>query len=223
METVRLEIGRILGLSLQNLGQWWLKALILVMAYTALGTLVDINIGFRGTFLSNIVSFVIDVVATHAALTMRYGHNYSGRLRFGGAFGLSFLTGLAVIVGLILFIVPGMVLATWWAVSLPAMMREDLGVSEAMERSKALTDGNRWRVLGLMLLLFVPFILLVLAISSLALAFGGPRADEAPTMIALSNLLTAGYVVFAPVCWVETYGGLGGESTRFEDLEDVFA
>ena len=223
MEGARLDIGRVLGLSFQNIGQWWGKALILMIAYTVIGTLVDLNLGIRGTFLANIMSFVIGVIATHAALTMRYGFNYNGKLRFAAAFGLGLLTGLAIIVGMIVLIVPGVILSIWWAVALPALMREDLGVSEAMERSKDLTEGNRWRVFGLILVLFMPFILLIFAVTGLAMVFGGEGADEALTTVMLSNLLTAGYMVLSPVCWVEAYGALAGEGGRFQELEDVFA
>jgi hypothetical protein len=66
--------------------------------------------------------------------------------------GLAFLTGLAIIFGFFLLIVPGLILLVMWAVVVPACIVERLGPVASMSRSAALTKGHRWAIFAVMLL-----------------------------------------------------------------------
>ncbi len=74
--------------------------------------------------------------------------------------GLAIVQGLLIGLGLLVCVVPGILLAVRWAVSLPAAVTERTGVSESMSRSTYLTDGMRWDVFGVL------FVLVVLNIGS---------------------------------------------------------
>jgi len=63
--------------------------------------------------------------------------------------------GLAVGFGLLLLVVPGIMLATALSVSVPASVVERLGPIGSLRRSANLTNGYRWKILGIGLLLFV--------------------------------------------------------------------
>jgi uncharacterized membrane protein len=54
-----------------------------------------------------------------------------------------------------ILIVPGVFLAVMLLVSTIACILEDRSPVEALKRSRELTRGNRWRLLGLVLILFV--------------------------------------------------------------------
>jgi hypothetical protein len=69
--------------------------------------------------------------------------------------GLGVVACIGVIVGLICLIVPGLFLATIWAVSAPAMVVERLDVGQALGRSSALTQGHRWPVFFIGLVFFL--------------------------------------------------------------------
>ena len=81
------------------------------------------------------------------------------------------LAGLGVVIGLVLLIVPGLVLMTWWAVIIPVVVLEKRSAGEAFTRSRELVRGNGWGVFGvivLMLLLLIGFeIVLSLALTPL--------------------------------------------------------
>ena len=70
-----------------------------------------------------------------------------------------FLTALFVQVlvslGMFFLIVPGVFLAVMLLVSTIACILEDRSPVEALKRSRELTRGNRWRLLGLVLILFI--------------------------------------------------------------------
>ncbi|MCA6235232.1 MAG: glycerophosphoryl diester phosphodiesterase membrane domain-containing protein [Phenylobacterium sp.] len=60
----------------------------------------------------------------------------------------AFLVGL----GFVALILPGIVILLMLCVALPACILEDLSPIAALKRSRELTRGNRWRLLGLVLL-----------------------------------------------------------------------
>jgi len=78
------------------------------------------------------------------------------------------LAGVGIVLGLVLFIVPGLLLLTWWAVVIPVVVVERPGLGPAFGRSRDLVRGNAWRVFGLLILLLV---ILGLASGVVALVF----------------------------------------------------
>lgn len=62
---------------------------------------------------------------------------------------LQIVVGILVGIGLVLLIVPGVILALMWIVSVPSMVVEGKGVFESMTRSSDLTRGNRMRILAI--------------------------------------------------------------------------
>ena len=84
------------------------------------------------------------------------------------------LAGIGIAIGLILIIIPGLVLLTWWALLAPVIVVERKGVFEAFGRSRELVRGNGWRVFGVIVVVF-----LVQAVVSSALqAVGGAISDS---------------------------------------------
>lgn len=78
-----------------------------------------------------------------------------GLRKFLPLLGLGVCLGLAVGLGFLLLIVPGVLLILMWSVAAPALVVERTGVFGAFSRSAQLTKGNRWAVLGLGLLFWV--------------------------------------------------------------------
>jgi hypothetical protein len=62
--------------------------------------------------------------------------------------GAGLLSGIAIGIGTVLLIVPGLILLTIWAVIAPVIVVERSGVFAAFGRSRALVHGNGWRVFG---------------------------------------------------------------------------
>ena len=82
--------------------------------------------------------------------------------------GLAIVQGIAIWLGLIVCIIPGLILSLRWAVSIPAAVTERGGISDAMNRSAFLTDGFRgdiFSVLFVLGLLEIGIILLVNLVS----------------------------------------------------------
>jgi hypothetical protein len=72
-----------------------------------------------------------------------------------GVIGLSLLVGIAVGMGLVLLIVPGIILVMMWSLAIPVKVLENKGVTDSMSRSSDLTRGNRGRIFVIWLLFIV--------------------------------------------------------------------
>ncbi len=74
--------------------------------------------------------------------------------------GASLLSGLGVGLGFVLFVAPGLILLTIWAVIAPVIVVERSGAIQAFGRSRALVRGNGWPVFGA---IFVAFLITFVA------------------------------------------------------------
>jgi hypothetical protein len=88
--------------------------------------------------------------------------------------GFGILFGIGVAIGLILIIVPGLILLTFWSVGAPAIVAEGVGPIEAFGRSWNLVRRNAWSVFGtiVVVLLIVIAISFVLGVIGAALGNG---------------------------------------------------
>ena len=96
-----------------------------------------------------------------------------------GVIGISFMVGLAVMAGMFVFLVPGILLAIIWSLSVPAKVLENKGPLAAMSRSVDLTKGDWGRI-------FVVGLLVVV------LSYGVPMQLQAPILVAIYMSAKAG-------------------------------
>jgi hypothetical protein len=89
------------------------------------------------------------------------------------------LLGIAVFIGFLLLIVPGLYLLTIWAVTAPAIVVEGRGAIEAFGRSHELVRGDGWTVFGAILVAF----LILLGLGLAAVAIGAVIADVAGAIV----------------------------------------
>lgn len=93
--------------------------------------------------------------------------------------GASILAGLGIAFGLLLLIVPGLILLTWWALIPPSIVLEDRGVFESFGRSRELVRGHGWNVFGVLIITY----LLSAVISGVIRAIFTPLPDYVGTYI----------------------------------------
>lgn len=74
-------------------------------------------------------------------------------------FGLSLLTGLIIVVGLLLLIVPGLIFFRWYLLAPYFLIDKNLSITEAMAQSKAASQKNPgalWSLIGVTFLFMLP-------------------------------------------------------------------
>jgi hypothetical protein len=89
--------------------------------------------------------------------------------------GAGLLAGIAIGIGLILLIVPGLILLTIWAVIAPAIVVEKSPVMASFGRSRELVRGNGWQVFGAIVVAFLIVIIGGLLFTAIAVSIAdGP-------------------------------------------------
>jgi hypothetical protein len=86
--------------------------------------------------------------------------------------GVSILFGIAVGVGFVLLIIPGLILLTIWSVVAPVTVVERPGVFAAFGRSRQLVRGNGWNVFAVIALVFLAVIVISAVAGLLAAGLG---------------------------------------------------
>jgi hypothetical protein len=131
---------------------------------TALLALAGGTVGILlGSLVSIVAAFVLQATLVKAVQDVRDGHaDLSIRQTVNEALpflapvaGASILAGIAITIGLLLIIVPGLFLITIWAVIVPVIIIERSGALASFGRSRQLVRGHGWQVFGTLVLVYI--------------------------------------------------------------------
>jgi hypothetical protein len=189
-----------------------LLALALALLLGWLGAIAAAFISIAGIFWLQgaLVEAVADVRDGRADLTI--GETLRRvQPRIWAIAGAGILSALGILLGLVLLILPGLVLLTWWSVILPVVVLERAPVFEAFGRSRALVRGNGWNVFGLIVLT----VLILIAVSIVVAIVFVWLPDGLDTYVTdvVRNTLTAPFVALA---WTLMYFRLRGARAAAE-------
>jgi hypothetical protein len=119
------------------------------------------------------------------------------RPRIAAVLGIFVLFSIGVAAGAFAFLVPAVWLAVAWALAVPAVMTERLGVPQALGRSFRLVQGRWWGVFGT-LVLGVLLVLVVSGIVESLLVSPALGSGDVGTAAAIAFAGTVGGIVTAP-------------------------
>ncbi len=112
----------------------------------------------------------------------------TGLRNFLPLIAIGVIFGVGFILGLILLVVPGLILATVWLLAVPAAVVERTTISSAFTRSRDLTRGSRWRIFALMVLMAILGYVIRAVFGSI---FGGAMSLAALNPLALVGVMIA--------------------------------
>jgi hypothetical protein len=166
---------------------------LLVVLLTWLGALLGAIVALIGLFWVQgaLVTAVADIRDGRPDLSL--GETFSRvRPRLAGIAAAGIVAGIAIFVGLLLLLVPGFVLMTWWVLIVPVIVLENASAGSAFGRSRVLVRGYGWSVFGVIVLA----ILLLIAFSIVLGAVLSPFADWLQSLLSnvLSGTLTAPFI-----------------------------
>lgn len=154
--------------------------------------------GVGGMFFAMLAGMVLQAALVRCAILDLGGRHCDVAQSFFEALklilpliGIAILVSLAVGIGLILLIVPGIILYLMFIVAVPVLVEERRGVIGSMERSAELTKGSRWRIFGLVLLYFVAYGLLAAGVGAAMLVVGLDTALQLALLEGVFGTLTA--------------------------------
>jgi hypothetical protein len=122
--------------------------------------------------------------------------------------GASILAVIAIFAGFLLFVIPGLILLTWWALIAPAIVLEGTSVLDSFGRSRDLVRGNGWNVFAIVIIVY----LLTSVIAGVIRAIFTPLPDYVGTYL---GDVIAGTIVtpFSAVAITLMYFRLSGAET----------
>jgi hypothetical protein len=133
-------------------------AFLIYAVGTLVGVLLTSSLGVMGDLLAVLVlvisSALVQAALVHAVHDIRDGRAdltvgatvEAARPVVGRVAVASILAGVAIGIGLVLLIVPGLILFTLWAVIVPVLVLERVGVGACFGRSMELVRGHGWQV-----------------------------------------------------------------------------
>ena len=173
-----------------------LVSLVLTLALGWFGAILGAFVGIIGLFWLQgaLVEAVADIRDGRADLTM--GQTFGRAQQHIGPLAIAgILAGLAVAVGLLLLIVPGLYLLTIWSVLIPVIVLERRGVMEAFGRSRELVSGFGWSAFGVIVLCFLILLGISLVVSIATIWLGGAFGEYVRSVI--SNTIGIPFVALA--------------------------
>ena len=93
------------------------------------------------------------------------------------------LAGIAITIGLVLLVVPGLIMITFWAVLIPVVVIERSTVLGAFGRSRQLVRGQGWPVFGTLVLLWIIYIVADIVIGLLLTALPLSLSNGLSTLV----------------------------------------
>ncbi|MDR6788145.1 hypothetical protein J2Y58_001503 [Sphingomonas sp. BE138] len=133
--------------------------------------------------------------------------------RVAAATLLFVLVALPVLIGFLLLIVPGLLLAAMWCLALPVLVAERLQVLQAMQRSWRLAEPRSDVVIGLIVLTWLPLLVaMLLDWAVLTPLLGQPIGD------AVTNIVGAALTILGAALWAVAYAACRAEEDAAADL-----
>jgi len=113
--------------------------------------------------------------------------------------GYGMVTGLITSIGIVLCVVPGLMFMTWYYLGAPVVVVENATVTDAMARSKKLSEGLRWELFAFILVTNLLFQAIILGVKGGLEAVLDPRIApwvDLPISSLLSMPITVAPIVY---------------------------
>lgn len=118
-----------------------------------------------------------------------------GHRRYGAIFGSGLLSGLGIVVGLFLLIVPGLVLVARWSVAVPIIVAENAGATESLGRSWDRTSPS---AVPVFLVYLIAMLVYAAGLAAIVAAFSADTPDGIISILSLNTVAS----VLSVLGWV---------------------
>jgi hypothetical protein len=173
-----------------------LISLALVALGGVLGALSSVIVSIAGVFLlqAALVEAIADVRDGRADLSL--GETLSRAWPRVGAVAVAGILGaIAITIGFVLVVVPGLYLLTIWSALIPVVVLEKLPALEAFGRSRELVRGYGWTVFGVIALTFLITIVFSIVVGIILAGF-----SNGVSHYVVSNTILAPFVAATWTC-----------------------
>lgn len=146
--------------------------------------------------VSVLMSVALIIVIDKKAVTAKEAYKQSMKY-FWRYVGLSILMSIILVIGFLLFIIPGIIMSVWFAFATLILILENSTIVESMKKSREYVRGKWWQILGRLLAMSAFIIILQVLLSMLTLFLSGGVLTEA--------IISSLSVILAPVSLAYMY------------------
>jgi hypothetical protein len=196
-------------------------AAVVYVGLALVGLLLGLLLSWLGVILAALLS-IVGVFWVQGALTKAVEDIRDGRadLSIGESFravqgqvgaiaGASILAGIAIGIGLLLLIVPGLYLITIWSLIVPAIVLGGARAMESFGRSRQLVRGHEWNVFGVVVLAFLIQVAFQIVLQAVLIF-----VEDSSVRSFLSNVIGGSVTApFVALTWTLIYFRLTGSRT----------
>ena len=154
--------------------------------------MAGVLVWLTGLIVSMVCGVIMQGLVTHSVVADLQGRKASLGESLGVAMksfwvllAVGIVAGLAMMLGLILLVVPGILIFLIWLLAGPVVVAEGTGIGRALQRSRELTRNHRWWLLLLTVVYFVISWIIGLMIGFVGLAATGFQVGEGVNWVAL--------------------------------------
>lgn len=232
-------IGLCIGLALLFSGlpslliRLWTQPQVDAMLHRDPGSMVDPSAALSASYIgvvAGVVSFICALLLQSAFVRATIEDLNGKRVSFGDCvqiairfllptLAIGVLATMGLSIGFMLLIVPGVILALGWSMSVPVLIQERLGVFGSMSRSWALTKGSRWSLFGLFLILFIIAMIIQWGMLLVLVLFGGLVAEIGAALV--QTVVSMVLSIAAAASYVELRQAK--EGTGIAELAEIFS
>ena len=210
-----VDVGQLFGELANQLRRNVAVAIGAVGAMTAASLAIETYAQSSAMFVEGFVSLIAQYYVTRFALSAADLLPPDAPGRFGSFWGMNIITNICIVLGCVLFVLPGAYLAARWFVAGPIILAEDKTAGEGMSESWEIMRESVWRLVGALLVLFV------FGFGAAFLPFFFYPENAVPMAVqALSSLCLSATSVLG---WLMAVGAYGLVAGRERSLEEVFA
>jgi hypothetical protein len=187
-------------------------AALVYLAISVINLLFSQLAGVWGAVIASLLS-IVGLYWVQGALTKAVQDVRDGRadLSIGDTFqsvtdkiapvaGASLLAALAIGIGFVLLIVPGLFLLTIWSLIVPVIVLENVGALASFGRSRAIVRGYGWNVFGVIVVTFLLLLAFGIVLNLILVFLDGAVRNFISNII--SGTLTAPFIALT---WTLVY------------------
>jgi hypothetical protein len=225
LDTARV-FERVFAIYRRQAAVLWPAAILLYIVPAALGLSHQVSLRTLSFAASIVAAVAYQGIVVQAVRDIQDGVrdlSLTGLFRsispvFAPLLWTAILVGLGVFAGFLLFIIPGLILLTQWAVAAPVVVCERRSAPEAIGRSRQLVRGRGWQVFGV---LIVTFLLIIVADTALAALTNSLSSSDIAVAIAslIANAVTAPIFALASAVLYLELLDLHGEPLPRSDMK----
>ncbi len=209
-----MQVGEPIGEGWAIYKRFWSHLIPIALVVYLVVSLIALALASTGSSLSTLAAFIVTVAGVfllQAALVEAVADVRDGRAdltlgqtiarawpRLGSVAVAGIAAAIAIVIGFILILVPGLYLLTIWSMIVPVIVLERRSAFDSFGRSRELVRGYGWTVFGVIVVTFAINVALSIVLEVLFAGFSTVIGHYIANVIA--NTLIAPFVAAAWTC-----------------------